>query len=53
MVARLGDTESIEHYDIDSLEVGRRIVYDVRAELETHRRELHGVLSLRDDPPRT
>jgi Rieske 2Fe-2S family protein len=31
VVARLGDTESIEHYDIDNLEVGRRIVYDVRA----------------------
>ncbi|MCK8436598.1 aromatic ring-hydroxylating dioxygenase subunit alpha [Streptomyces sp. D2-8] len=31
VVARLGDTESIEHYDIDSLEVGKRIVYDVKA----------------------
>jgi phenylpropionate dioxygenase-like ring-hydroxylating dioxygenase large terminal subunit len=31
VVARLGDLESIEHYDIDNLEVGRRIVYDVKA----------------------
>ena len=31
VVARLGDTESIEHYDIDNLEVGQRIVYDVKA----------------------
>ncbi|MZF85970.1 SRPBCC family protein, partial [Streptomyces sp. SID5643] len=31
VVARLGDVESIERYDVESLEVGRRIVYDVRA----------------------
>ena len=31
VIARLGDTESIEHYDIGGLEVGRRIVYDVKA----------------------
>ena len=31
VVERLGDLESIEHYGIDSLEVGRRIVYDVKA----------------------
>ncbi|MFG3722966.1 aromatic ring-hydroxylating dioxygenase subunit alpha [Streptomyces massasporeus] len=31
VVARLGDTESIEHYGIEDLDVGRRIVYDVRA----------------------
>ncbi|MFJ4561620.1 aromatic ring-hydroxylating dioxygenase subunit alpha [Streptomyces massasporeus] len=31
VVARLGDTESIEHYGIEDLEVGRRIVYDVKA----------------------
>ncbi|MFA7767508.1 aromatic ring-hydroxylating oxygenase subunit alpha [Streptomyces sp. NRRL S-448] len=28
---RLGDVESIEHYDMANLEVGRRIVYDVKA----------------------
>ncbi|MDQ1717611.1 MAG: glycine betaine catabolism [Pseudonocardiales bacterium] len=28
---RLGDLESIEHYDLDNLSVGRRIVYDVKA----------------------
>jgi Rieske 2Fe-2S family protein len=31
VVERLGDLESIEHYGLDSLQVGRRIVYDVRA----------------------
>jgi Rieske 2Fe-2S family protein len=31
VVARLGDAESIERYDIANLTVGRRIVYDVRA----------------------
>ncbi|MEU0195341.1 aromatic ring-hydroxylating dioxygenase subunit alpha [Streptomyces afghaniensis] len=31
VVARLGDVESIERYDVESLEVGRRIVYDVKA----------------------
>jgi Rieske 2Fe-2S family protein len=31
VVARLGDTESIEHYDMENLEVGKRIVYDVKA----------------------
>jgi Rieske 2Fe-2S family protein len=31
VVTRLGDLESIERYDIDNLEVGRRIVYDVKA----------------------
>ena len=31
IVERLGDVESIERYDIDSLSVGQRIVYDVRA----------------------
>jgi Rieske 2Fe-2S family protein len=31
VVGRLGDLESIERYDIDELEVGRRIVYDVKA----------------------
>ncbi|KJY46840.1 2Fe-2S ferredoxin [Streptomyces sp. NRRL S-444] len=30
-VERLGDTESIERYGIEDLEVGRRIVYDVKA----------------------
>ncbi|OIJ67363.1 aromatic ring-hydroxylating oxygenase subunit alpha [Streptomyces mangrovisoli] len=30
-VTRLGDAESIERYGIDGLTVGRRIVYDVRA----------------------
>jgi Rieske 2Fe-2S family protein len=28
---RLGDLESIEHYDVANLSVGRRIVYDVKA----------------------
>jgi Rieske 2Fe-2S family protein len=28
---RLGDTGSIENYDVDNLRVGRRIVYDVKA----------------------
>ncbi|HEU5266166.1 MAG TPA: aromatic ring-hydroxylating dioxygenase subunit alpha [Jatrophihabitans sp.] len=28
---RLGDLESIEHYDVANLRVGRRIVYDVKA----------------------
>jgi Rieske 2Fe-2S family protein len=28
---RLGDLESIEHYDLEHLSVGRRIVYDVKA----------------------
>jgi Rieske 2Fe-2S family protein len=28
---RLGDAQAIEHYDIDNLKVGRRIVYDVEA----------------------
>ena len=31
VVERLGDLEAIEHYGIDSLQVGRRIVYDVKA----------------------
>ncbi len=31
VVGRLGDVESIEHYDIDNLSVGKRIVYDVKA----------------------
>ena len=31
VVERLGDLESIEAYDIDHLAVGRRIVYDVKA----------------------
>jgi Rieske 2Fe-2S family protein len=31
VVTRLGDVESIERYDIDSLAVGKRIVYDVKA----------------------
>jgi Rieske 2Fe-2S family protein len=31
VVERLGDLESIEHYDIANLQVGRRIVYDVQA----------------------
>ncbi|MFG2193821.1 aromatic ring-hydroxylating dioxygenase subunit alpha [Streptomyces sp. NPDC048639] len=31
VVARLGDTEAIDRYDIADLEIGRRIVYDVRA----------------------
>ncbi|MET0237541.1 MAG: aromatic ring-hydroxylating dioxygenase subunit alpha [Kibdelosporangium sp.] len=29
--ARLGDAEMINHWQVDSLDVGRRIVYDVRA----------------------
>ena len=29
--SRLGDIESIDHYSVDTLEVGRRIVYDVKA----------------------
>ncbi|GGY06442.1 aromatic ring-hydroxylating oxygenase subunit alpha [Streptomyces djakartensis] len=31
VVARLGDVESIERYEVESLEIGRRIVYDVKA----------------------
>ncbi|MER6186705.1 aromatic ring-hydroxylating dioxygenase subunit alpha [Streptomyces sp. NPDC001652] len=31
VVSRLGDVESIERYDIDNLSVGKRIVYDVKA----------------------
>ncbi len=31
VVERLGDLESIEHYDVGSLSVGRRITYDVKA----------------------
>jgi phenylpropionate dioxygenase-like ring-hydroxylating dioxygenase large terminal subunit len=31
VVERLGDLESIDRYDLDTLEVGRRIVYDVKA----------------------
>lgn len=31
VVARLGDVESIERYGIEDLSLGRRIVYDVRA----------------------
>ena len=31
VVTRLGDVELLEHYDIDHLSVGRRIVYDVKA----------------------
>ncbi|MFF0598031.1 aromatic ring-hydroxylating oxygenase subunit alpha [Streptomyces antibioticus] len=31
VVGRLGDVESIEHYGIENLSVGRRIVYDVKA----------------------
>lgn len=31
VVERLGDLEAIEHYEVDQLEVGRRIVYDVKA----------------------
>ncbi|WP_455357283.1 aromatic ring-hydroxylating oxygenase subunit alpha [Streptomyces sp. SYSU K217416] len=31
VVARLGDVESIDRYEIAGLEVGRRIVYDVKA----------------------
>jgi Rieske 2Fe-2S family protein len=29
--SRLGDIESIEHYGVESLQVGQRIVYDVKA----------------------
>jgi Rieske 2Fe-2S family protein len=31
VVERLGDLESLEHYDVDHLAVGRRIVYDIKA----------------------
>jgi len=31
VVERLGDLESIGHYDVENLSVGRRIVYDVKA----------------------
>ncbi|MEU7487184.1 aromatic ring-hydroxylating dioxygenase subunit alpha [Streptomyces sp. NPDC042319] len=31
VVARLGDAESISAYDVENLELGKRIVYDVRA----------------------
>jgi Rieske 2Fe-2S family protein len=31
VLTRLGDVEAIENYDIDSLQVGRRISYDVKA----------------------
>jgi glycine betaine catabolism A len=31
VVTRLGDVESIEHYDLEHLSVGHRISYDVRA----------------------
>jgi glycine betaine catabolism A len=31
VVERLGDTESIEHYDVAALALGRRITYDVAA----------------------
>ena len=31
IVDRLGDVESIDHYDVADLSVGRRIVYDVKA----------------------
>ncbi|MBC9821110.1 aromatic ring-hydroxylating dioxygenase subunit alpha [Terrabacter sp. MAHUQ-38] len=31
VIERLGDLESIDHYDVASLAVGRRIVYDVKA----------------------
>ncbi|MBC9731107.1 aromatic ring-hydroxylating dioxygenase subunit alpha [Streptomyces sp. TRM68367] len=31
VVARLGDVEFIDRYEVESLEVGRRIVYDVKA----------------------
>src|SRR3954470_14339488 len=31
VVERLGDVDSIEHYELDSLSVGRRITYDVKA----------------------
>ena len=31
VVERLGDLESIDRYDLDTLEVGRRITYDVKA----------------------
>ncbi|MGW7054171.1 aromatic ring-hydroxylating oxygenase subunit alpha [Streptomyces sp. NPDC054887] len=31
VVDRLGDVGALERYDVDSLEVGRRIVYDVKA----------------------
>ncbi len=31
VVARLGDVESLDRYDLESLKVGKRIVYDVKA----------------------
>ncbi|GAA5173222.1 aromatic ring-hydroxylating dioxygenase subunit alpha [Pseudonocardia eucalypti] len=31
VTARLGSTEAIDHWDLDRLELGKRIVYDVRA----------------------
>jgi glycine betaine catabolism A len=31
VIERLGDSESIDHYDVATLAVGRRIVYDVKA----------------------
>jgi Rieske 2Fe-2S family protein len=31
VVTRLGDVESIDHYDLENLTVGHRITYDVRA----------------------
>ena len=53
VVDRLGDVESIDHYDIDDLE--RRPPDRLRrqGELEAHHRELHGVLPLRHHPPGT
>ena len=51
--SRLGDVESIERYDIDG-PLGRQADRLRRqGQLEAHHRELHGVLPLRHDPPRT
>jgi hypothetical protein len=40
-IERLGDVASIDRYGVESLQVGRRISYDVKAKLEADRRELH------------
>ena len=44
---------AIDHYGIDELSVGRRDRLRRGGQLEADRRELHGVLPLRHDPPRT
>ncbi len=52
VVGRLGEVENLDHYDVEELVGGPTDRLRRGGQLEAHRRELHGVLPLRDHPPR-